>query len=115
MAEPVADHAYVFTMAGRCLRCKLVESAHPKMLTRADPLTGCPADHNSIQPKVLIGDGGMERSRCPFCQVMVEPKAITGEGAVGNSLDRGRGVLTERLKKRLQGWVGWVDFQGQGR
>lgn len=103
-------HLYVYTIVGRCLRCQRTPQEHVMMLEQPDPMTGCPADHNSVDTKRLIGDAGWSWSRCPFCNVMVEPKL---PGAVtGPTYGPGRGDLTERLKTRLNGWLGWWKFNG---
>lgn len=111
-----ADHKYVYSMTGRCPLpgCGRPEADHPIMLRQKDPMTECTVDHNSIKSVHLIGDGGLTWTRCPFCHVMVEPMMARGE-VTGSKYDPGRGDMTERLKRRLLGWRGWVDFLGGGR
>jgi hypothetical protein len=43
--RPPADHAYVFTIAGRCGTCQRTEVEHPTMLPAPDPMTACSVDH----------------------------------------------------------------------
>lgn len=109
--RPDEEHAYVFTIAGRCLRCQRTEAEHVKMLPAPDPMTNCPADHRSISAGPLIGEAGLEWRRCPFCHVQVEPALRTGE-VIGPVYGPGRGDLTERVKKRLRAWFGWTEFNG---
>jgi hypothetical protein len=104
-------HNFVFTMAGRCAICQRLEAEHLVLMDQPDPMTGCPADHKSISAALLIGERGLEWRRCPYCSVMVEGALRTGE-VTGVPYGPGRGSLTERLRKRLQAWAGWVQFNG---
>lgn len=98
----LADHEYVFTIVGRCGRCQRTPDIHPKYRRgEAAEEGGCVVDHSSITTKLLIGDGGLQWSQCPQCQMYLEPKAITGNGPQGRPTDRGRGTLTERHKADL--------------
>lgn len=104
-------HAYVFTIVRRCLRCQRPPEDHVLMLHQPDPMTGCPADHNSIEAKRLIGDDGWSLARCPFCNVQVEPRLRSAEhslGPTGPTWGKGRGELTTRQREWLDGWFGWV-------
>lgn len=108
----VADHVYVFSITGQCVRCGKMKEAHPQFRPDGpDPMTECPIDHNSIQPARLIGDGGWEWRRCPFCHHQVEPKAATGV-VTGYKYGPGRNDLTASMKKHLVGWLGWWKFNG---
>lgn len=81
------------------------------MLAAPDPMTECTVDHRSINTALLIGDGGWEWRRCPYCHVQVEGALRTGE-VVGPAYGPGRGDMTHRLKARLTAWFGWVQFNG---
>lgn len=88
------DHAYVFSIAGRCQRCQNPKEAHPDFGPR-DPVTQCAVDHRSITVRRLIGDGGEEWTRCPSCGTQVEPKIEAGD-TVTDTRRRsrvGRGLL----------------------
>jgi hypothetical protein len=107
-----ADHAFVFSITGQCVRCQKREDAHPKLRADGpDPMTECPVDHRSIQTTMLIGDGGWEWRRCPFCHHQVEPyfPSIGAQGPLGG---KGRGELTTSMKKRLTGFFGWWRYNG---
>lgn len=107
------DHFYVPTMGARCGadRCGMLQTEHPIALTTPDPMTGCSYDHRTIDARMLIGDGGWVRSRCPGCHVMIEPIMADGQ-AHGPTYGVGRGELTPRLKMRLRSWLGWLAFNG---
>lgn len=92
------DHVYVFTLAGRCLRCQRTEDEHVVLLPTPDPMTECPADHSSVTSWDLTASN--ERVRCPICRIMVEPRLATGE-AHGPVWGPGRGELGTRMKARL--------------
>lgn len=77
------------------------------------PVT-CTVDHRSIDTALLIGDDGLVWRRCPFCNVQVEGALRKGE-VIGPYWGPGRGELRPRQQGWLQGWVGWVDYQGKGR
>lgn len=109
--EQQADHSYVFTIGGRCLRCQKTEVEHPVWMAAADPMTGCSVDHRTVNARMLIGDGGWVRSRCPGCRVMIEPIAASGE-VTGPKYGPGRGDLTPRAKIHLRAWLGWHLFNG---
>ncbi len=108
-----ADHVYVSTLAGRCGRCQRPSSEH-MTFQEPDPLTGCTVKHDSITAKTMLDDGGLFWASCPECGVMVEPgfDIAKGKGPVGPAYGLGRGVLTDRLMKRLEGWAGWVKYNG---
>lgn len=103
--RPQESHAYVFNIAGTCGRCARPESQHVSFLPSPDPLTECPVNHNSIETKMLIGDGGMRWSHCPYCNVMVEAR-FESIGAQGVPYGKGRGAITTRLEKVL-GFLAW--------
>lgn len=95
------DHAYQWTMGGRCglSGCGGVEDDHP-LVVAPDKDTGCDLDHRSINTKLLIGDGGLVRSTCPRCYEQVEP-AMAMHHAAGRDDGKGRGVIMPRMTKRL--------------
>lgn len=116
------SHLYVATVANVCARCRGPEDRHPKPQLPAEtvsktvePMTGgdCSIDHDSLLARLLIGSDGLEWARCPFCNTMAE-KRFERIGAQGNPYDPGRGALTDRMKKWLRGWKGWVDFNDRG-
>lgn len=102
-------HAYQFTMVGRCGACGQVEEQHPILLPRPDPDTECIIDHRSINTTFRVGEHGGEWSRCPDCGVMIEGAMAKGT-AVGPAGGLGRGVLTDRMKRRL----GFVNHRNAG-
>lgn len=115
-SEPPAfmDHLYQFTLTGRCGRdgCGKVERDHPaKLKGGPDPLTECDIDHGTISPKLLMGDDGLQWSRCLRCNVQLEPKFAWGV-VTGKPDALGRGQLTFTLKKKLTALRGWFDFNG---
>lgn len=88
------DHPYQWTIAGRCLRCQKTRLDHP-VFKRGAESGECSVDHTSIASKLLVNDGGLERTTCPICNMQVEPKMATGQ-PVGKPSGRGRGDLTQR-------------------
>lgn len=104
------DHAYLFTIAGRCGQCQGFEDDHP-IVGLPDPMTGCDVDHNSIRTALLIGDGGQEWTRCPRCAAHIEPRLATGQYG-GRNEGRGRGYMTERHRDELARLVpAWLAGQ----
>lgn len=113
----VADHYYrPGFLNGKCARrgCGLPIAEHPPVVravaqhppakTVADivaPKGNCPAEHNSIEAALLIGDGGLQWRACPVCGEMVEPRMVQG-------MDRrfpygpGRLPWTRRQMQRLE-------------
>lgn len=94
----IADHKYVFTIAGRCAKCNRTEDIHP--IYRVKAADGCIVDHDSIASILIAVNGKTERTRCPSCLVMVEPHATTGT-PFGPPYGRGRGFMTQRHKNEL--------------
>lgn len=111
MPAGLADHLYIFTITGKCVRCGRTQDAHPAILKVTAP-GECQVDHASITAAHLIGDGGLEWRRCPACNRMIEPKMATG-APVGPKWGRGRGDLIERAVRRLV-FVRYV-FDREGR
>lgn len=103
----------------QCCHCEEtleLESAAPKPepepepeAPAAEPSGDCTVDHNSVKSSLLIGDGGLEWSRCPICGVHVEPR-FPPQGVQGKPYERGRGDLTERQRRRLFSWAGWSRY-----
>lgn len=101
--KPVrADHAYRWTIGGRCGQenCGRHEDDHPLILPRPSG-DGCLIDHKSLNSRLLIGDKGMEWNRCPSCTDLVEPRLATGI-PVGAPWGPGRSVITGRQQFRLE-------------
>ena len=96
---PLADHEYRWTIAGRCARCQRTSLDHP-VFKRGVESGECSVDHNSIASKLLINDGGLERTTCPICNMQVEPKLATGQ-PTGVTWGPGRGSLTQRHMDKL--------------
>ena len=94
------DHAYQFTIGGRCGECQGLEDDHP-LIGIPDPMTGCDVDHRSLRTALLIGDGGLEWASCPRCGAKVEPKMSTGFPD-GKAEGRGRGYFTQRHRNELE-------------
>lgn len=122
--DPTADHKYVPTMVGRCLRCQLPLVAHPVYLdppeaeAQADanglPIK-CDLRHDSITPKLLIGDEGWVWTSCPKCGVVLEPAMAKQE--YPRKWGPGRGNLSPReAQKALArvGWRAWLALHGGG-
>ena len=105
-----ADHKYVFSITGKCVRCQRPEDAHPVFRDRAAP-GECIVDHDSITIRRPIGDYGWQWSRCPICGNMLEPR-FPSIGAQGKDDGKGRGDLTPGMKKRLAGLAGWWAYNG---
>lgn len=103
---PDTVHAYVFTVAGRCGSCGKPQDDHPLELDEA-VTDGCTLDHRTITSFQLVGENGLEWTKCPRCQTYIEPKFSTGE-PVGQPWGKGRGSITDRLAKRL-GFVDWLS------
>lgn len=123
-AGPQADHLYVPTLVGMCLRCHLPPTRHPTVLKAADereeqadlaglPIT-CDIDHRSITRRLLIGDAGYEWTRCPRCNVQLEGSPPEDTSPTGRYRRRqygpGRLPFTqrhwakiERLKRSFEG------------
>jgi hypothetical protein len=114
-----ANHPFVFTLTGLCLRCRkgIMDHVTPEpegyklRSDGPDPLTECLVDHNSVVNKRVKGELGERWTFCPECSVMIEPKLATGVPE-GRPSGPGRGSLTDRLKHRLSSLPGWADFNG---
>jgi len=106
--SPATDHAYQFTIVGRCSRCHRPEADHLQFNSIPDE-RGCTVDHRSIKTALLIGDGGLEWTTCPICFTPVEARMITGNGPIGPGYGPGRGSITERLARKL-GFVRWLSW-----
>lgn len=112
--RPEETHAYVFTIAGRCLRCQRLKGEHVPMLDKPDPLTECPVDHASLNLAHYSTSAGMEWLRCPICRTMVEGKFAShiDPKVTGPSWGPGRGELTVRQQEKLRARAGWADYNG---
>lgn len=123
----VDDHFYKpGFLNGKCARrgCGRPVSEHSPIVRDVTPQKvvegivaqkgNCPADHNSIETALLIGDGGLQWRACPICGEMVEPKLANGELPVGLRGDDGpgRGAFTKRQTKRLL-FIQWLKDRGR--
>lgn len=106
--QPATDHAYQFTIVGRCSRCQRPEADHVKF-SRLPDERGCTVDHASINSRFLIYEDGGGWTQCPVCATPVEPKMIDGNGPKGPSYGPGRGTITDRLAKKL-GFIRWLSW-----
>lgn len=126
VVQDIRDHAYLPTLSGWCAKCRQPQVAHAAQVhlptrdaiaMQADEFAlpkECTVDHNSITRKLLIGDAGLQWTSCPSCGVQLEAKLYTGEYEP-RRYGWGRGEVTGRFLKRVEGYVGWFRHQfGQG-
>lgn len=105
---PQEAHVFLPTITGLCLRCRKPQSDHGVLVQKVeDAVHQCAVVHDSVNVQRISGMGGESWSHCPMCDAIIEPKLATGE-PTGPAWGRGRGDLTERLKKYLD-WVAWLD------
>lgn len=88
------NHAYVWTMAGRCARCQRTLGEHLMFLANPE---NCNVDHASV----TTSHTGTRWTLCPMCGQQVEPKMATGE-LPGPLWGKGRGGLSKRDIARLE-------------
>lgn len=107
------EHKFIFTMAGPCgfEGCGKMEDDHA-LFVEPDPITGCTVDHASIKTALLIGDGGLEWTRCPICGYHVEPAMPEDARSIKYKRPYGAGRLPftrrhwadmEKLKRAFEG------------
>lgn len=117
--EGSLDHPFLTDAHGRCRAgCGNPQSSHPKQHSREAGeqqaeefgVKVCPVNHASINPKHLIGDGGLIWTACPNCGTVLEPKLATGK-LDGRRWGKGRGDFNPfRDGDRLLGIVGWREW-----
>jgi hypothetical protein len=99
----MGPHQYVWTIAGKCSRCGMAETAHPKL--DRSPDRQCSIDHASILVTRLIGDEGESWTPCPVCHQQIEPKLPEDSSATGKRMrspyGRGRLPFTQRHMNEL--------------
>lgn len=95
------EHAYVFTIMGRCQRCGRTSPEHIQ-IDHAVPPGKCPVRHDSITQKGLsIGDEGLQWKTCPSCLTQIEPRMSLGEPQ-GRADGIGRGWVSPRMRRRWE-------------
>jgi len=99
--RPMADHAYMPTIVGRCARAKCGRLAEEHPTYRQAEPEECPIDHASLTSKLQTTYAGLEWSFCPQCGRQVETKMASGQPA-GHPEGAGRGMLTNRQYDRLR-------------
>lgn len=122
-----ADHLFhPGHLDGRCARrnCDKRQDQHPTVrpLSDAEARDGvCPVNHQQLTiRRTVVGlIGGPEPAlegwtQCPQCFVTLEPKLATGVYEK-REYGWGRGEATPRFLKRVEAFVGWVQFQAWRR